>query len=252
VGVLIRPRRGTAAPREARRITQLTFQLAGAAAYGRSDFIVTASNSLALAWLDRWPDWPAPVLLLHGPEGSGKTHLAHLWRERASAALVSGVALDEAGLRQLLDYGNRRIAVDDADRAGETALLHLFNTCYESGSNLLLTSRTSPGSWRVALADLGSRLRAALAVGIGRPDDALLGAVLAKHFADRQIRVALEVIAYLVGHMERSLAAAAEVAAALDQLALSNGGAITVPLASRFLAERDDQSLRPDSDAAVT
>ncbi len=190
--------------------------------------------------------------MLHGPRGSGKTHLAHLWRERASAALVSGDALDEAGLRHLLDYGDRRIAVDDADRAEEAPLLHLFNACHECGGSLLLTARASPGRWRAALPDLGSRLRAAFAVGIGRPDDALLGAVLAKHFADRQVRVAPEVIAYLVVHMERSLAAAAEVAATLDQLALSGGGAITVPLARHVLAERDGQPLRPDSDPAVT
>jgi chromosomal replication initiation ATPase DnaA len=233
-------------------VIQLTFQLAGGAAFGRPDFVVSGSNAAALAWLDRWPDWPAPALLLHGPQGSGKTHLAHLWCARTPAALVSGDALDEAGLRHLLDHGDHRIAIDDADRAEEGLLLHLFNACREGGGGLLLTARVAPGRWPFKLPDLGSRLRAAFAVGIGLPDDALLGAVLAKHFADRQVRVASEVIAYLVGHMERSLAAAAEVAAALDQLALSSGGAITVPLARRLLDERNDQPLPPGSDAAVT
>jgi chromosomal replication initiation ATPase DnaA len=66
------------------------------------------------------------------------------------------------------------------------------------------------------------------------------------------VRVRPEVIAYLVGHGERSLAAAAEIAAALDQAALGRGGAITLALARRVLAERMDQSLPPPSDAAVT
>ena len=233
-------------------MTQLTFPLAGAAAFGRPDFVVAGSNAAALAWLDRWPDWPAPALLLHGPQGSGKTHLAHLWCARTRAALVSGGALDDAGLQNLLDHHDRQVAVDDADRAEEGLLLHLFNACQEGGGSLLLTARVAPGLWPVKLADLGSRLRAGLTVGIGLPDDALLGAVLAKHFADRQVRVAPEVIAYLVGHMERSLAAAAEVAAALDQLALSGGGAITVPLARRVLEKRTDQPLPPNSDAVVT
>jgi chromosomal replication initiation ATPase DnaA len=231
---------------------QLTFQLGGGAAFGRSDFCVAGGNAAALAWLDRWPDWPAPALVLHGPQGSGKTHLAHLWCARASAVLLSGDALEEAGLRHLLDRADHRIAVDDADRAEEAILLHLVNACREGGGSLLLTARASPGSWPVKLPDLGSRLRAAFAVGIGRPDDALLGAVLTKHFADRQVRVASEVIAYLVGHMERSLAAAAEIAAALDQAALSGGGAITVPLARRLLAERTDQLLPPESEPTVT
>jgi chromosomal replication initiation ATPase DnaA len=233
-------------------VTQLTFQLPGGAAFGRTDFVVSGSNAAALAWLDRWPDWPAAAVLLHGPRGSGKTHLAHLWSARASAILVSGDALDEAGLQHLLDHGDRRIAVDGADRAGERRLLHLFNACHEANGSLLLTASGAPGSWPVELPDLGSRLRAAFAVGIGPPDDALLGAVLVKHFADRQVRVAPQVIAYLVGHMERSLAAAAEVAAALDQLALAGGGAITVPLARRLLDSGSDQPLPLDSDPAVT
>ena len=231
---------------------QLTFPLAGEAAYGRSDFFVSDANAAALAWLDRWPDWPSPALLLHGPQGCGKTHLAHLWCARAPAALVSADALDETGLRRLLDGGHRRIAVDDADRAEQARLLHLFNACRENGGGLLLTARTAPGSWQAGLPDLGSRLRAALAIGIGLPDDALLGAVLAKHFADRQVRVGAGVIAYLVRHMERSLAAAAEIAAALDLAALSGGGAITVPLVRRLLAERRDHPLLPDRDPTVS
>ena len=233
-------------------MTQLTFDLAAGAAFGRADFFVSGSNATALGWLDRWPDWPSPALLLHGPQGAGKTHLAHLWCAHAAAVLVAGNALDAAALRRLFDRADRRIAVDDADRAEEALLLHLYNACGEAGGSLLLTARASPGSWPVGLPDLGSRLRAAHAVGIGAADDALLGAVLAKHFADRQVRVAAEVVAYLVGHMERSLAAAAEIAAALDRLALSSGGAITVPLARRVLGERADQSLPPDSDPAVT
>jgi chromosomal replication initiation ATPase DnaA len=233
-------------------MTQLTFQLAGGAAFGRSDFFVSGSNAAALAWLDRWPDWPASALVLHGPRGSGKTHLVHLWCARASASFVPGDGLDDAALQRLLCRGDRLIAVDDADKAGEAALLHLFNACREGGGSLLLAARLSLASWRVRLPDLDSRLRAVPSAGIGLPDDALLAAVLTKHFADRQVRVAPEVIAYLVGRMERSLAAAGEVASALDQIALSGGGAITVPLARRLLAKRLDQPQPPDNDPTVT
>jgi len=231
---------------------QLVFELSPGEAFGRGDFFVSDSNAAALGWIERWPEWPAPVLVLHGPRGAGKTHLAHLWRERAAAVLVAGATLDEARLAEAVERANATIAVDDADHAPEAALLHLHNACLEAGGGLLLTARRAPGPWRPALADLGSRLRAAPAVGIDLPDDTLLGAVLAKHFADRQVRVAPEVIAYLVRHMERSLAAAGEIAAALDQAALSLSGAITIPLANRVLAASTDHSLPPGSDAAVT
>jgi chromosomal replication initiation ATPase DnaA len=221
-------------------------------AFGRSDFLVADSNAAALGWIDRWPSWPSGVLMLHGQAGSGKTHLVHLWRERASALIVSGEVLHAAALPCILDQSRHRIAIDDADRAPELALLHLYNSCLEGRGSVLITARLPPGSWKIALRDLRSRLRAALAVAIGAPDDTLLGAVLIKHFADRQIRVAPEVITFLIAHMDRSFGAAAEIAARLDAMALSGKCPITNALARRVLAECGDQPLLPGSDSAVT
>lgn len=232
--------------------SQLAFELSHAAALGRADFFVSTSNVAASRWVDHWPAWPSSALVLHGPEGCGKTHLAHLWCARATATLIDASTLDEARLAHLLDRGARRIAVDDADRAAEAVLLHLLNACSEDGGSVLLTARISPGAWPTAIADLGSRLRAALSVGVDLPDDVLLAAVLAKHFADRQVLVAAEVVAYLARHMDRSLAAAAAIVTALDAAALGGGGAITVPLARRVLARRADHSPPPDSDPTST
>jgi chromosomal replication initiation ATPase DnaA len=231
---------------------QLVLDLSQSRAFGRADFIASDSNAAALGWITRWPEWPSSVLVLHGAQGAGKTHLAHLWRERAAAILIAGDSLDEYWLKNILERNGASVVIDDANRASEAILLHVFNACLEAGGNLLLTSRQALGPWRPALADLGSRLRAAPAVEIGLPDDALIGAVLVKHFADRQVRVASEVIAYLVRHMDRSLAAAAEVAAALDAAALTRNGPITIPLAKRILAGGGDHFLRPKSDVGVT
>jgi chromosomal replication initiation ATPase DnaA len=233
-------------------MAQLIFDLPRAQSLGRADFFVSTSNAAAAGWIERWPAWPSPMLVLHGPPGCGKTHLAHLWCARASADVLSGPVLGEPPLRSLFDHHQRSIAVDDADRADEIALLHLVNSCREAGGSLLLTARSSPASWQTALADLGSRLRAALAVAIALPDDTLLDAVLAKHFADRQVLVRPEIIAYLGRHMDRSLAEAATIAAALDAASLGAGAPITVPLARRVLAQRAAQSFPPDGDRTTT
>ena len=230
---------------------QLTFDLPRRAALGRSDFLVSECNASAVGWVDRWPDWPPGPLVLHGPPSCGKTHLLHLWSDRASAVAINGKNLGEEEVASLVVDRRLRIAVDDGDHASEHALLHLHNSCLESRGSLLITARQPPGSWTVLLHDLGSRLRAALTVGIGPPDDALLGAVLVKHFADRQLRVSPEVVSYLLRHMERSFAAAADVTAGLDLASLRGGRAITVPLARKLLTERGDHLFPPASDSGV-
>jgi chromosomal replication initiation ATPase DnaA len=233
-------------------MTQLTFDFPRHTTLGRSDFLTADSNVAALAWIERWPDWPSGVIVLHGPAGSGKTHLAHLWRDRASAVIVSTERLQMTAPPRLLDESGHRIAIDDADRAPELALLHLYNFCRESRGSMLLTARLPPSSWKISLRDLRSRLRAAFTVEIGPPGDALLGGVLIKLFADRQIRIAPEVITFLMARMDRSFATAAEIAARLDVLALRGRRAITIPLARKVLADVGDQLLPPDSDSAVT
>lgn len=218
---------------------QLALDLPRRTALGRSDFMVSATNIAAVERIDRWPDWPSAALVLHGPRGCGKTHLVHLWQERTSALIVAGETLTEAVLPHLLDKVPPQVAIDNADRAPEHALLYLYNSCIERRGSLLITAYRPPGSWNVGLDDLRSRLRAAPVVEIGSPDDALLGAVLIKHFADRQLRVEPEVIAYLLKRIDRSFAAAEKIAAHLDGAALSNGGPVTIPLARTVLANSE-------------
>lgn len=234
------------------RMIQLPLDLPRRTAFGRSDFLASASNLAAVEWIDRWPAWPSRALLLHGPSGCGKTHLAHLWRHRASAVIIAGATVIEASLRSLLAAGPHGVAIDDAERASERALLHLYNSCVERGATVLITARRPAGSWGIALDDLRSRLRAVTAVGIDAPDDALLGAVLVKHFADRQLRVEPEVIVYLMRRIERSLAAAERIVTQLDAAALRNGSSVTIPLARKVMADLGDQPLSPRNDSKVT
>lgn len=216
-------------------MTQLTIDLPHRPAFGRADFLASECNAAALGWIERWPEWPALALVLHGPAGSGKSHLAHLWRERTGGALIPGCALQPLEPDQLARC--RAVALDDAEGAPEEALLHLYNCCGESGASLLVVARAAPANWPVALPDLASRLRAAPSVSIALPDDALLAAVLVKHFADRQVQVAPGVIAFLVRRMERSFAAAGALADRLDRLSLSARRPIGLALARVALAE---------------
>lgn len=215
---------------------QLALDLGHRPALGREDFLVSSGNAAAMTWLDRWPDWPAPALAVHGPAGCGKTHLAHVFAARTGAVIVAATTLCRDDPPRLLPAA-RALAVEDADRGvDEVALFHLFNLARESRCLLLFTGRSAPARWPLGLADLRSRLRAIPNVAIDPPDDALLAAVLIKLFADRQLKVPAEVIAYALPRLERSFAAARALVEAVDTAALAEKREITVPLAREALA----------------
>jgi chromosomal replication initiation ATPase DnaA len=219
---------------------QLTFDLAlPPPTYAREDFVVAAGNREALAWLDRWPDWPAPALALSGPAGSGKTHLGRIWAAQASALVVEGADLDGKTVPDLTSLSTEfaAIVIEHADRAPERALFHLYNLMRERRGHLLLISEAPPAHWHIALPDLASRLRAAPAVAVASPDDELLGSIILKQLGDRQLHAAAGVVQYLVSRMERSGEAARHVVAALDRRALSEGREIDRRLAADVLDE---------------
>ena len=192
-------------------LSQLPLPLSYRIAMGESEFFVSEANADAVAWLDRWPDWPQPQVLLVGPEGSGKSHLARLFAARVGARIV-----------------------DPADHADAEALFHAWNAA-SIDAPLLMIARRAPREWPHRLPDLASRLAATPLLAIADPDDALLGAVLAKQFADRGLRVPPEVAAYVLTRIERSFAAVSLTVAALDAAALAEGRAVTVPLARDVL-----------------
>ena len=210
-------------------------------ALGREDFLVVPCNEAAVAWLDRWPDWPGPALVIHGPPGSGKSHLAEVWRGRSGAESISATDLAEAASGAVREAA--ALVIEGlGGRIDERALLHLYNGVAERGGHLLLTAAAPPARWPLALPDLASRLRVAPAAALGMPDDSLLGALMLKLFADRQVAVAPEVPAYAVPRIERTFEAVARLVDRLDRAALAEGRPVTVPLARAVLAAGEDEA----------
>ncbi|MCK7616203.1 DnaA/Hda family protein [Roseibium sediminicola] len=213
---------------------QLPLDLPHEAALSRDDFLVGASNRAAFELLERWPDWPSPVVVLAGPVGSGKTHLVKAFQDETGAAMMAAPELRETDVEALV--AAPAAVIENAHRGVDnTALFHLLNAARQAGRTILITSRTWPASWKITLPDLMSRLRAATPVEILEPDDDLLRRVLVKLFADRQIAIDLSVVDYLVVRMERSLEVALRAVEAIDQEALAGRVRITKPLAGRVL-----------------
>lgn len=221
------------------RHQQLTLDLGHRSALGRDDFLIATGNQDAVSWIDMWPEWPAPALVLHGPAACGKTHLAAVWKNLSHAVSVDPASLATTSADDILARG-QHFLIDPVDpwigeREAETTLFHLYNLAKENRRTILMTMRTAPVRLTFAIPDLASRLRAAPSVAIQPPDEMLLGAVLVKMFNDRQISISEEVLNYILPRMERSFAAARDLVSKADQLALAEKRAISVPLIRQVL-----------------
>lgn len=213
---------------------QLTLPLPHHAAMGADDFLATASNAAALAWVQRWPDWPGHILLIHGPAGSGKTHLGKVWQEISGARCLTALHTKQAIL------SDDRLMIDDVPTllrspADETRLFHIINQIREQNAHLLLTAAQPPSRWPLTLPDLKSRLMAVPMAELYSPDDHLLAGLLIKQFHDRQVQVSADVIEFLLPRIERQASAIAALVQALDQSALKLNKAITIPLVKQVL-----------------
>lgn len=199
---------------------QLIFDLPVVTAFGRDDFFTSPANSLAVAAIEGWRDWPLGKLVLVGPEGAGKSHLARIWADIVGAKVV--MARD---VRDAVALAQGPLCVENlGDVAGNTAqqdaLFHLHNLMAQSGYPLLMTGQGVPRSWGITLPDLASRIEGSQLVQLGAPDDMLLAAVLLKLCADRQLLMEPGVVDMILRRVERSFAGIRALVVELDRVSL--------------------------------
>jgi chromosomal replication initiation ATPase DnaA len=215
---------------------QLALALSFEESFARDDFLVGPANAAAFDLVDRWPDWPSRVMVLVGPEGSGKSHLASIWAQVSGARFVAARALASATVPRELATGALVLEDVCVGAFDERAVFHLLNLVREYEAHLLITANSAPTGWSIGLADLASRLRAVPVVTLEQPDDTLLRAVLVKLFADRRVAVDDSVISDMASRMERSLATARRLVDALDREALRQKRPLTRALAADLMA----------------
>ncbi len=217
-----------------RSSSQIPFPFEARRSFARADFVPGATNEGALAFVDAWPRWPQRVCALWGATGSGKTHLAQIWRAQAQATELR--ELTREGVAALPPGG--AFLLDDADRSErDAALFHLINFVNQTSGWLLMTGREAPPRWPTAVPDLHSRLTAVPGAALEAPDEALLARVLLKLFADRQLKLPEALIGYLVPRLERSFAEAERIVVLIDALALQQKRNISVEIGAQALRQ---------------
>jgi chromosomal replication initiation ATPase DnaA len=216
---------------------QLTFALPHAESLSRDDFLEGPSNARALALVENWPDWPNRVMMMVGPEGSGKSHLAAIWAAESGARTIAAHALTPATVPGALATG--ALVVEQLEPGGfdERAVFHLLNLAREEEAFVLMTGRILPSAYTVELRDAGSRLRALPVVTLAPPDDQMLRALIVKFCADRQMVVDESVVSFLAARIERSFVAARKAVELLDAESLRLRRPVTRALASEVLRE---------------
>ncbi len=216
---------------------QLAFALPHAESLTRDNFLEGPANTAGLALVQSWPEWPSRIMLLVGPEGSGKSHLAAIWAEQSGARSISAHALTAASVPGALVTGALVVEDLNAPDFDERALFHLMNLAREDGAFALITARLPPSTFQIELRDLRSRLRAVPTVALLPPDDQLLRALIIKFCTDRQMAADESVVGYLATRIERSYAAARRAVELLDTEALRQGRPVTRALAAELLRD---------------
>ncbi|GEC16232.1 DnaA ATPase domain-containing protein [Nitrobacter winogradskyi] len=218
---------------------QLAFTLPHAESFSRDDFLEGPANAAALSLIEGWPEWPNRIMLLAGPEGCGKSHLAAIWAERAGARSISAQGLTAATVPMALTTG--ALVVEDLNPKtfDELALFHLMNLAREETAFVLMTARVTPAAIEIGLRDLRSRLRAVPVVTLMPPDDHLLRALIVKFSADRQMNIDEAIVSFIATRTERSVAAARLAVEQLDAESLRLGRPVTRALAAELLRNID-------------
>lgn len=218
---------------------QIPLDLGHKTSFNAADFLRLPCNDDAMEHLLNWPNWGAHAMALVGPSGSGKSHLAMVWAEKAGA-IVWQEDSDIVSLGEGV-----AIVVDDADSTSVTdeALFHMYNWTKETRGSLLLTGQKAPNLWDKKLPDLVSRLATLPVAEIGMPDEQTLEIVLLKQLSDRQLSMDIKVISYLITHMNRSFEDIRLIVDAVDKLSLAKKNKITIPIVKDVMKAMEKNSI---------
>lgn len=217
---------------------QLTFELSYQAGIHVQDFLTTPSNELAWKTINQWPEWKNKIVILHGPQFCGKTHLLTLWCEKSKAMLLSTNDLLSERVDDLINKMPKSLALDDleeiyGDPIREEALFHLLNAVRHKERNLLIAAKDMPSD--TVIKDVRSRLQAAHIVQINQPDDALLSGLYLKHFHDRQLTIDPDALNYLILRSDRSYETILSNVQKIDQESLKAKRRLTLPFIKEVL-----------------
>lgn len=227
---------------------------------GFDSFVSDAGNAAAIHALRQWllPSdaaisavaVSAPIIFyLHGPVGSGRTHLLQAAAQRGGGLylpLRELEGVDPASVCEGLEQMSL-LALDDLDAvtaepAWAEALFHLFNRVADAGHQLLVSATVAPAGIPCALEDLRSRLGWGGSFRLAPLGEAGCRALLLQRGAALGFQLPEPVMSYILSRAPRGVAPLLALLDRLDRRSLAEQRRLTVPLVRAVLESADDFS----------
>ncbi len=213
---------------------QLLLKFPSKQAYLKEDFYVSSSNNEAFKLIESWPKWIKKTVNIFGPQGSGKTHLISMLKNKTSTIDVdSNKVTDqiffEFKLKEVLIIENLK------ENISENLLYTLYNVAHQDNKYFVLTSREPINKFNFKSMDLKSRVNSTTIIGIDLPSDELISVILSKSFSDKQIKVEKKHIDYVIKRIDRSYEKISQFISTIDKYSLKKGSPFSLKLIKEVL-----------------
>ena len=183
------------------------------------DYYVSDSNYFAFNLIDKWPKWEKRILNISGERFSGKTHLANIFKSKASALFLNENQINDDIFKKIKLHES--IIVDRfSNNIDEKLTYSILNLVDQDNKYLLINSETPLGEINFELPDLASRSKNLLHAKIEPPNDDLIFAIILKNFSDRQIKLEKKIIEFIINRIDRSYSKISEFIYKVDELSL--------------------------------
>jgi chromosomal replication initiator protein len=239
---------------------QLVFDFPIHERYGFDNFVVCTGNATACQFARRLadPTGTENLLYLHGPAGSGKTHLLRAigatLASRAGLATVPCISFKEVENIYRGDYPPEKpsrlaersssspaLLVDDLhllpdQQSVRVEFWQIFNDFFQTGRPIAITGLYPPKELPHLDDHLVSRLLWGLVARVDISDDDSRRLIMKKLAEDRQIVLPAEVIDYLLLHVRRDVPSLVGALDTISRFALAASRKVSVRLAREALA----------------
>ena len=217
-------------------MNQLIFNFPFKTNYFKEDFYVSSNNFEAYKLIESWPEWPSRFINIFGPSGCGKTHLANIFNKKINSLLIKASDLKSNTIPAIKK--KECIIIDEyQNNIDEKLFYSVLNQCYLSNQYIIVNSLKPIQLFKAKLNDLKSRFSSFVNIGIDLPTDELIKVIISKNFSDKQVKIDIKLLEYILKNIERSYKGIFDLIDRLDSFSLSTGKSININLIKKALSK---------------